>query len=53
VRPVKPMVATDLTDALCFLGKKYVTAGNGSLVYIRSHPGLFKEAGVREKLSTL
>jgi hypothetical protein len=43
-------VATGLTGALCFLGKKHVTDRSGSLAYIRPHPWSFEAAGVREKL---
>jgi hypothetical protein len=53
VGPVKSTVVTGLTDALCFSGKKYVTAINGSLAYIRPHPGSFEVVGVHEKLPTL
>jgi hypothetical protein len=50
---VKPTVATGLTYALCFSGKKPVTAWSGSLAYIRPHPGSFVVTKVREKLPTL
>jgi hypothetical protein len=47
------MAMTSLTDALSFWVEKQVTVRSGSLAYIRSHPGLFEMAGVREKLLTL
>ena len=44
---VKSKAMTGLTNALCFLAEKHVTARSESLAYIRPHPRSFEVAGVQ------